>query len=156
MGDEFDFSNVKFPDLSGDISLATTYGTCISQLDRYSQSCHTFDEFASRQTTLAQTLVNQRLSPRTLMKTFHVLVGRCQDLVSKYNKCPSSMICYGAPWLSPVILSHNWWSSHTYWVLCTRQCRLTSPDTWSHHWIILSDVPMRNAITDHVWSGNDY
>ena len=38
--DAFDFDIVNFPDLSGGIPTAQAYGTYISQLIRYGQTCH--------------------------------------------------------------------------------------------------------------------
>ena len=42
----FDFDIVNFPDLSGNIPTAPVYGTCISQLIKYSRACHNYSTFA--------------------------------------------------------------------------------------------------------------
>ena len=43
--DVFDFDIVNFSDFSGNIPTAPAYGTYISQLIRYSRTCHNYDNF---------------------------------------------------------------------------------------------------------------
>ena len=65
-----DFDIVNFPDSSGNIPTAPAYGTYISQLIRYSQACHNYDNFSPRRSMLAERLFNQGLSAGKLMRTF--------------------------------------------------------------------------------------
>ena len=57
--DAFDLNIDTFPDLSMNIPTAPAYGTYISQLIRYSQACHNYDNFSSRHSMLAEKLFNQ-------------------------------------------------------------------------------------------------
>ena len=93
--DPCDFDIINFPDLSGNIPAAPAYGTCISQLIRYSRACHNYDNFYSRHSMLVERLFNQGFSARKLMKTFYKFMGRYPELASKFNKSPSSMVCHG-------------------------------------------------------------
>ena len=54
----FDFDIVNFPDSSGNIPTTPAYGTYISQLIRYSRTCHNYDTFSSRHSMLAERLIN--------------------------------------------------------------------------------------------------
>ena len=63
--DAFDFDIANFPDLSGNIRTALAYGTYISQLIRYSQSCHNYDNFSPRPSMLAERLSNQDFCEKT-------------------------------------------------------------------------------------------
>ena len=56
--DTFDFHNVNFPDLSGNIPTPPAYGMYTSQLIRYSQTCYNYDSFSSRHSILAARLFN--------------------------------------------------------------------------------------------------
>ena len=67
------------------IPTASAYGTYISQLIRYSRTCCNYDSFSSRHFMLAE----------GLMRTFYKFMGRYPELVSKFNKSQSSMICDG-------------------------------------------------------------
>ena len=91
--DAFDFDNVNFPDLSGNIPTAPAYGTYISQLIRYSRACHNYDNVSSRHSMLAERLFNQGFSARKLTRTFYKFMGTYPELASKFNESPSSMIC---------------------------------------------------------------
>ena len=95
--DAFDFDIVNVPDLSGNIPTAPAYGTYISQLIRYNRACHNYDNFSSGHSMLAGRLFHQGSSARKLMRTFYKFVGRYPELVSKFNKSPSSMICDSVP-----------------------------------------------------------
>ena len=57
--DAFEFDGVNFPDLSGNIPTAPAYGTFISQLIRYSRSCHNCHNFSSPYSMLTERLFNQ-------------------------------------------------------------------------------------------------
>ena len=85
--------DVNFPDLSGNIPTAPAYGTYISQLITYSQTCHNYDNFSSRHSMPAERLFNQSFSARKLMRTFYKFMGRYPELASKFSKSPSSVIC---------------------------------------------------------------
>ena len=52
--DAFDFHIINFPDLSGNILTAPAY--LFSHLIRYSRACHTYDNFSSRHSVLADRL----------------------------------------------------------------------------------------------------
>ena len=95
--DYFNFHIVNFPYLSGNIPSAPAYGTYISQLIRYGRACHRYEDFASQHSALAERLVNQGFLPRKLMRTFYKFMGRYPDLISKYDKGPSSIICDSIP-----------------------------------------------------------
>ena len=98
--DAFDFDIANFPDLSGYISTAPASGTYISQLIRHSRACHNYDNFSPRHSMLAERLFNQGFSARKLTRTFCKFMGRYPELVSKFNKSPSSVICDSVPWLN--------------------------------------------------------
>ena len=87
--DASDFDIVNFPDLSQKIPTASAYGTYISQLIRYSRTCHNFDNFSSM---LAERLFTQGFSARKQIRTFYKFMGRYPELASKFNKSPSSMV----------------------------------------------------------------
>ena len=91
--DPFDFDIVNFPDLSGNIPTVPTYGTYISQLIRHRQACHSYDNFSSQYSMLAERLFNQGFSPRRLMRTFYKLMSRYPELASKFSKSPLSITC---------------------------------------------------------------
>ena len=95
--DAFDFDIVNFPNLSGNIPTAPAYFTYISQLIRYSRSCHNYDNFSSRHSMLAERLFHQGFSARKLMRTFYKFMGRYPELASEFNKSSSSMICDSVP-----------------------------------------------------------
>ena len=95
--DAFDFDIVNLPDLSGNIPTAPAYGTCISQLIRYSRDCSNYDKFSSQHSMLAERLFNQCFSAKKLMRIFYKFMNRYPELASKFNKSPSSMICDSIP-----------------------------------------------------------
>ena len=96
--DAFDFDVVILPDLSRSIPTAPAYSTYISQLIRYSWTCHNYDNFSSRHSMLAERSFSQGFSARKLMRTFYKFMGRYPELASKFNKSPSSVvICDSVP-----------------------------------------------------------
>ena len=61
------YLDLLIPDLSRSIPAALAYGTYIAQLIRYSQGCHSYENFSSRQSMLAERLFNQGFSVRKLI-----------------------------------------------------------------------------------------
>ena len=86
---------LKCLDIIWEHSNTPTYGTYISQVIRYSRACHNYDNFSSRHFTLAERLFNQGFSARKLIRTLYKFMSRYPELVSKFNKSPSPMICAG-------------------------------------------------------------
>ena len=95
--DSFGFHIVIFPNLSGNIPSAPSYGTYISQLIRYSRACHRYEDFASRHSMLAKRLFDQGFSVRRLIRTFYKFMGRYPDLFNKFDKSQEAMVCDSIP-----------------------------------------------------------
>ena len=73
--DDFPFKIVNFPDLSGNIPIAASYGVFIAQALRYARACRKYSDFLSR----TRTLMNQLVRQHFLMKTLN------RKLVTWYN-----------------------------------------------------------------------
>ena len=68
--DDFDFKNVNFPFLHGDVPCSTSYGVYISQLIRFSRASSHVADFNNSNKLLTQKLLKQCYWYHKLRKTF--------------------------------------------------------------------------------------
>ena len=66
--DDFPFKIVNFPDLSGNVPHASSYGVFIAQSLRYGKACHKYNDFIERTHTLKNQLVRQHFDEKHLIK----------------------------------------------------------------------------------------
>ena len=66
--DDFPFKIVNFPDLSGNIPHASSYGVFIAQSLRYAKACHKYDDFMDRTRMLKTQLVRQHFIEKKITK----------------------------------------------------------------------------------------
>lgn len=84
--DDFDFKIVNYPNLSGDVPRATSYGVYISQLIRYARACSSVEDFCDRNRVITEKLLKQGYRFDKLRKTFSKFYHRNLTLINKY-KC---------------------------------------------------------------------
>ena len=82
--DDFDFENVNFPFLDGDVPRSTSYGVYISQLIRLARAISYVADFNTRNKLLTQKLLKQGYRYHKLRKTFSKFYRRYYDLISKF------------------------------------------------------------------------
>ena len=68
--DDFDFENVNFPFLDGDVPRSTPYGVYISQLIRFARASSYFTDLNTRNKLLTQKLLKQGYQNHKLRKPF--------------------------------------------------------------------------------------
>ena len=83
--DDFNFNNVNFPHLDGDVPRATFYGVYISQLIRFARACSNVRDFNERNLYITNKLLHQGYRYFKLRKYFTKFYYRNSDLVLKYN-----------------------------------------------------------------------
>ena len=85
--DDFNFSVVNFPNLSGNIPKKTSYGVLISQILRYVSVCMDCRDFVlrSRCLILIEKLRSQFYCRDLLMKTFRKFIRRYQEKLKKFD-----------------------------------------------------------------------
>ena len=83
--DDFDFDNVNFPFLDGDVSCSASYGVYISQLIRFARVSSHVDDFNTRNKVLTAKLLRQGYRYHKLRKAFSKFYRQHFDRVSKYN-----------------------------------------------------------------------
>ena len=83
--DDFDFDNVNFPFLDGDVPRSASYGVYISQLIRFTRVSSHVDDFNTRNKVLTAKLLRQGYRYHKLRKAFSKFYRRHFDIVSKYN-----------------------------------------------------------------------
>ena len=66
--DDFPFTVVNFPDLSGNIPQDASYGVFIAQTLRYARACAMYNDFMSRTHRLRAHLVNQNCKHKNLIQ----------------------------------------------------------------------------------------
>ena len=66
--DDFSFKIVNFPDLSGNIPQASSYGVFIAQTLRYARACCKYTDFLERTRTLKAQLVRQHFNEKKMLK----------------------------------------------------------------------------------------
>ena len=66
--DDFPFKIVNFPDLSGNIPNAGSYGVFIAQTLRYARACVKYTDFIERTQILKHQLVKQHFNEKILIK----------------------------------------------------------------------------------------
>jgi len=57
--EDFNFPIVNYPDLDSDIPSSPVYGVYMSQLIRYSRTCHSYQDFLHRFVLLTRKLLSQ-------------------------------------------------------------------------------------------------
>ena len=66
--DDFPFTVVNFPDLSGNIPQDSSYGVFIAQTLRYARACAMYNDFMLRAHRLRAQLVNQNFKHKSLIQ----------------------------------------------------------------------------------------
>ena len=84
--DNFGFSIVNFPDLSGNIPTNQSYGVFISQLIRYARCCQNFVDFKERTSALISRLLKQNFQLVKLRRTFNKFSSKYSHLLKKYKE----------------------------------------------------------------------
>ena len=82
--DNFGFTIVNFPDLSGNIPTNQSYSIFISQLVRYARCCKKFNDFQTRTSLLVQRLLKQHFRWLKLCRTFNKFSTKYSFLLKKY------------------------------------------------------------------------
>ncbi len=83
--DQFGFRIVNFPDLSGNIPTAQSYGVFISQLVRYTRCCEKLTDFKERTEILVKRLLKQGFKFAKLCQTFSKFARKYSHLLRKYK-----------------------------------------------------------------------
>ena len=83
--DDFDFDNVDFPFLVGDVPRSTSYGVYISQLIRFARASNYVTDFNTRNKLLTQKLLNQGYRHHKIHRTVSKFQRRYYDLISKFQ-----------------------------------------------------------------------
>jgi hypothetical protein len=83
--DDFNFQIVNYPDLSGDIPRATSYGVYISQLTRFARGCSNIQDFNNRNLIITKKLLQQGYRFHKLRIYFRKFYNRSSVLLSKYQ-----------------------------------------------------------------------
>jgi hypothetical protein len=83
--DNFGFTIVNFPNLSGNIPTNQTYGVFISQLVRYARCCQKLNDFKTRTSNLVERLLRQHFTFNKLCNTFRKFSTNYHGLLKKYN-----------------------------------------------------------------------
>ena len=84
--DNFGFSIVNFPDLSGNIPTSQSYGVFISQLVRYARCCQNLTDFRERTSKLVERLKKQGFKFGKLCQTFTKFARKYPHLLKKYRE----------------------------------------------------------------------
>jgi len=84
--DNFGFSIVNFPDLTGNIPTGQSYGVFISQLVRYARCCQTLVDFKERTLNLVNRLLKQGFKFAKLCRTFNKFSQKYAFLLKKYKE----------------------------------------------------------------------
>ena len=82
---DFGFSIVNFPWLSGDVPRLPSYGVFISQLIRFARCCTSVSDFNSKYLQITSKLLTQGYRYRKLRKTFGKLFRSYSELLSKFG-----------------------------------------------------------------------
>ena len=83
--DDFDFENVNFPILDGDVPRSTSYGVYVSQLIRFARAPIYITDFSTRNKLFTQKILKQGYRYHKLHKTFSKFYRRYYDLISKFQ-----------------------------------------------------------------------
>jgi hypothetical protein len=83
--DAFKFDIVSFPDLSGNIPTAQSYGVFISQLHRHATNCTKIDDFVKRSVELVKKLLSNNYKLTQLQKTMTKFIENNHWVVLKYE-----------------------------------------------------------------------
>ena len=93
--DDFDFDNVNFPFLDGDIPRTTSYMVYTSQLIQFARVSSHVADFNTRNPTLTLKLLKQGYRYHKLCKTFSKFYRRHYDFVSKFKTGLKSLLKQG-------------------------------------------------------------
>jgi len=88
---DFNFPIVNFPFICSNIPAAPAYGICISQLNRYSRACCSYQEFLDRGLLLTRKLLYQVFLLVKLKSSLRKFYGCHHDLVNHYGTSVSQM-----------------------------------------------------------------
>ena len=83
--DSFNFQIVKFPNLTGNIPLKSSYGVFVGELVRYARACTKLADFKQRVLTLTTKLKTQAYKDRILKKVFREFCDSHILLIQKYT-----------------------------------------------------------------------
>jgi hypothetical protein len=84
--DNFDFPTVSFPNLSGNIPHAQSYGVFSGELVRYARACTHIKDFNARTVLLVKKLTSQHFLRKSLIHSFKKFCSRHILLIQKYGK----------------------------------------------------------------------
>ena len=93
--DDFDFENVNFLFLDGDVPRSTSYGVYISQLIRFARASSYITDFNTRNKLLTQNFLKQGYWYHKFRKTFSKSYRRYYDLISKFQVGLKSLLRHG-------------------------------------------------------------
>ena len=94
--DDFDFDNVNFPFLDGDVPRSTSYGVYISQLIRFARVSSHVDDFNTRNKVLTAKPLRQGYRYHKLLrKAFSKFYRRHFDIVAEYNVGLKTLLLQG-------------------------------------------------------------
>ena len=93
--DDFNFQIVNFPDLSGDVPRAPSYGVYISQLTRYARCCSYLQDFNKRNLNITKKLLQQGFRFHKLRKSFTKFFKKSSLLLDKYQTNLKYFLNYG-------------------------------------------------------------
>ena len=96
--DDFDFDNVNFPFLDGDVPRSASYDVYISQLIRFARVSSHVDDFNTRNKVFAAKLLRQGYRYHKIRKAFSKFYRRHFDIVSKYNVGLKTLLLQGLLW----------------------------------------------------------
>ena len=91
----FDFVNVNFPFLDGNVPHSTSYGVYISQFILFARASIHVADFNTRDKLLTQKLLKQGYWYYKLRKTFSKFYRRYYDLISKFQVGLKSLLRQG-------------------------------------------------------------
>lgn len=83
--DHFNFPIVNFPNLSGNIPTAQSYGVFMAQLIRYARGCQFVADFEKRVQVLTKKLLSQHFKLTKLQTTFNKFLVKYNFLLTKYG-----------------------------------------------------------------------
>ena len=93
--DDFDFDNVNFPFLDGDVPRSTTYGVYSSHIIRFARVSSHVDDFNTRNKVLTAKLLRQGYRNHKIRKAFSNFYRRHFHIVSKYNVGLKTLLLQG-------------------------------------------------------------
>ena len=93
--DDFDFVNVIFPYLDGDVPRSASYEVYISQIIRFARASSHVANFNTRNKLLTQKLLKQGYRYHKVHKTFYKFYRQFYELISIYHVGLKSLLCQG-------------------------------------------------------------